>query len=174
MSSIFTAVDRGLNRFYFYCGVIAACFLVILGLLIITSIVSRLLGIFIPGLNSYAGYSMAASAYFALAYTFREGGHIRVVMLRNALTGKARFALELWCLSIASFFACYLAWFLIRMTWFSYKFEEKSEGADATLLWMPQSLMAFGAAVMAITVVHALIKTIATGTPDLAEGAKIE
>lgn len=174
MASFLSALDRGLNRFYEFCGVIAACFLVILGLLIITSIVSRLLGIFIPGLNSYAGYSMAASAYLALAYTFREGGHIRVMMLRNALQGKARYALEVWCLGIASFFACYLAWFLVRMTWFSYKFEEKSEGADATLLWIPQTLMAFGAVVMAITVVHALIKTLVTGTPDLAEGAKVE
>ena len=174
MSLFFCALDRSLNRLYFYCGVIGACFLAALGILIITSIVTRLLGVFVPGLNSYAGYSMAASAYFALAYTFREGGHIRVVMLRNSLKGKVRFMLEVWCLGVASFFACYLAWFLIRMTWFSYKFEEKSEGADATLLWIPQSLMAFGAAVMAITVVHALVKTLVTGTPDLTESAQVE
>ena len=117
---------------------------------------------------------MAASSYLALAYTFREGGHIRVVMLRNAMSGRPRYLLEVWCLAIASFFACYMAWFLIRMTWFSYEFEEKSEGADATLLWMPQSLMAFGAAVMALTVVHALIKTLVTGTPDLTESAQVD
>ena len=60
------------------------------------------------------------------------------------------------------------------MTWFSYEFEEKSEGADATLLWMPQSLMAFGATVMAITVVHALVETLVTGTPDLTESAQVD
>lgn len=174
MSSFFCALDRGLNRFYLACGVIAACFLVLLGILILLSIVSRLLGLYVPGLNAYSGYAMAASSFLALAYTFREGGHIRVVMLRNALAGRARYLLEVWCLAIASFFACYLAWFLIRMTWFSYEFEEKSEGADATLLWMPQSLMAFGATVMALTVVHALIKTLVTGTPDLTETAQVD
>ena len=138
------------------------------------AIVSRFIGAYVPGLNAYAGYVMGGCTFLAMAYTFREGGHIRVMMLRNALQGKARYALEVWCLGIASFFACYLAWFLVRMTWFSYKFEEKSEGADATLLWIPQTLMAFGAVVMAITVVHALIKTLVTGTPDLAEGAKVE
>lgn len=174
MSSFFCALDRGLNRLYAVCGVIAACFLVLLGVLILTSIISRLLGIYVPGLNAYSGYAMAASSFLALAYTFREGGHIRVVMLRNSLSGQPRFILEVWCLGISSLFTCYLAWFLIRMTWVSYEFEEKSEGADATLLWMPQSLMAFGAAMMALTVVHALIKTLATGTPDLTENAQVE
>lgn len=174
MSSFFCALDRGLNRLYVACGVVAACFLVLLVLLILLSIITRLLGIYVPGLNAYSGYAMAASAYLALAYTFREGGHIRVVMLRNALQGKALFALEVWCLGVASFFASYLAWYLVKMTWISYKFEEKSEGADATLLWMPQSVMAFGAAIMALTVVHALINTVVTGTPDLTEGAKVE
>lgn len=174
MSSFFCALDRGLNRFYVACGVIAACFLVLLGLLILTSIISRLFDVYVPGLNTYAGYAMAASSFLALAYTFREGGHIRVVMLRNSLSGRPRYLLELWCLAVASFFACYLAWFLIRMTWVSYEFEEKSEGADATLLWMPQSLMALGAAVMALTTVHALVKTLVTGTPDLTENAAVE
>ncbi len=174
MSSFFSALDRGLNRFYGVCGVIAAGFLVLLGLLILLSIISRLLGLYVPGLNAYSGYAMAASSFLALAYTFREGGHIRVVMLRNALSGKPRYLLEVWCLAVAGFFSCYMAWFLIRMTWFSYEFEEKSEGADATLLWMPQSLMAFGATVMALTVVHALIKTLVTGTPDLTETAQVD
>lgn len=174
MSSFLCALDRSLNRFYTVCGVIAAGFLVLLGLLILLSIFSRLLGLYVPGLNAYSGYAMAASSFFALAYTFREGGHIRVVMLRNALSGRARFALEVWCLSIASLFSCYLAWFLIRMTMFSYEFEEKSEGADATLLWMPQSLVAFGATVMALTMVHALTKTLVTGTPDLTESAQVD
>ncbi len=174
MSSLLCALDRGLNRFYEACGVVAACFLVLLGVLILTSIISRLFGIYVPGLNAYSGYAMAASSFLALAYTFREGGHIRVVMLRNALSGKPRFILEVWCLAISSLFACYLAWFLIRMTMVSYEFAEKSEGADATLLWMPQSLMAFGAAVMALTVVHALVKTLLTGTPDLTENAQVE
>ncbi|MEM8686525.1 MAG: TRAP transporter small permease [Pseudomonadota bacterium] len=174
MSPFFSALDRGLNRFYVVCGIIAACFLVLLGLLILLSIITRLLGLYVPGLNAYSGYAMAASSFFALAYTFREGGHIRVVMLRNALSGKPRYLLEAWCLSVASFFSCYLAWFLIRMTWFSYDFGEKSEGADATLLWIPQSLVAFGATVMALTMVHALVNTVLTGTPDLTETAQVD
>ncbi len=174
MTSLLCALDRGLNRFYAACGVVAAGFLVLLAGLILLSIISRLLGVYVPGLNAYSGYAMAASSFLALAYTFREGGHIRVVMLRNALSGRPRFVLEVWCLTIASFFACYLAWFLIRMTWFSHDFEERSEGADATLLWIPQTFVAFGATVLALTVVHALVKTLITGTPDLTESAQVD
>lgn len=151
-------LDRRLERLYVAGGYVGGVFLVLLALLIIASIVSRLIGVFIPGLNVYAGYSMAASSFFALAYTFRSGGHIRVAILRTAMKGRARAWLELWCLSIAAFFTVFLAYYLTRMTYISWVFGERSEGADATLLWIPQTGMALGSIVLAVCVVHTLIR----------------
>ena len=158
-------LDRALMRLYDLCGYIAAGFLVLLGVLVLTSILVRLAGTYIGGLTEFSGYSMAASAYFALAYTFRAGGHIRVAIVRNALKGMARKVIEIWCLVIGAGFACYLAWYLVTMTWTSWEFGDRSEGGDAILIWIPQSAMAFGAVVMAICMVHALIKALA-GDPD--------
>jgi TRAP-type C4-dicarboxylate transport system permease small subunit len=170
MTNVLKAIDHGLNRLYLMCGYAAAFFLIVLAVLVLLSIVSRLIGTFIPGLNTYSGYALAATTFLALAYTFTEGGHIRVAILRTALRGTPRLILEIWCYAVGSLFSCYLAWFLVRMTWVSWKFEEKSEGIDATLLWIPQSFMAIGAVVVAIAVVHSFAKLLITR--DLAEVEK--
>jgi TRAP-type mannitol/chloroaromatic compound transport system permease small subunit len=160
MSSIFTRLDQALERLYLWAGYAAAFFMVTIGVCVLTSIIARALQIYIAGISEYSGYAMAASSFLALAHTFRAGGHIRVALLRSRLGNHAKFWLELWCLAVASLMSCYLAWYIIKLTWVSYKFEEKSEGAAATLLWYPQTLVAIGAVIFAISVVHGLVRVI--------------
>lgn len=155
------ALDRWLDRFYGWCGYGAAALLVTLTLLIITSIVTRLMGTYAPGLTEYSGYAMAGSSFLALAYTFRARGHIRVAILLNAVRGRARWMLQLWCLCAASFFSGYLAYYLVKMTRVSYQLGDRSEGDDAILLWIPQTLVAFGAVVLALCVAHSLVRFLA-------------
>jgi TRAP-type C4-dicarboxylate transport system permease small subunit len=153
--------DRWLNRLYVACGVIAAGFLVLLAVLVLASILTRLMGTYVGGITEFSGYAMAASSFFALAYTFRAGGHIRVAILRNALHGRARAAIELWCLAVGGFFACFLAYYVTRMTYVSWTYGDRSEGGDAIPIWIPQTAPAFGACVMAVCVVHSLIRVLA-------------
>jgi TRAP-type C4-dicarboxylate transport system permease small subunit len=168
MTDFFTRLDAGLERLYLWAGYFAALCLAIVGLCVLTSILARTFGIYIAGITEYSGYAMAASSFFALAHTFRAGGHIRVALLRSRLGEAARFWLELWCLSVASLMSGYLAWYLVKLAWISWKFEEKSEGAAATLLWYPQSLVAIGSIIFAISVVHGLIRVIIRRDPDAA------
>ena len=171
MTGIFTRLDRALERLYFWAGYAAAFFMVTIGVCVLTSIIARALQIYIAGISEYSGYAMAASSFLALAHTFRAGGHIRVALVRSRLGERARFWLELWCLAVASLMSSYLAWYLIKLTWISYKFEEKSEGAAATLLWYPQTLVSIGATIFAISVVHGLVRVIALRNPDAAAAA---
>ncbi len=154
-------LDRWLDRLYGWCGYAAALLLVILTLLIIASIVGRLMGIYTPGLTEYSGYAMAGASFLAFAYTFRARGHIRVAILLNAVRGRARWLLQLWCLCAASFFSGYLAYYLVKMTRVSYKLGDRSEGADAILIWIPQILVAVGSVVFALCVVHSLVRFLA-------------
>ena len=154
---LLVALDRWLDRFYLWCGYAAAALLVALALLIIASIVSRLLGTYVPGLTEYSGYAMAGASFLALSNTLRSGGHIRVGIVLNALHGRARRGLQLWCLAMGTFLAWYLAWYLVRMTHVSWKLGDRSEGADALLLWIPQTLVAFGSIVLAVCFLHCLI-----------------
>lgn len=168
MLSILHFLGRTLDRVYTACGMIAAVAMVVLAICVFLSIAMRQLGLYVAGLTEYSGYAMGAASFLALAYTFRSGGHIRVALLRNRLTRPGQLALEIWSLALASILSSFLAYYLVRMTWTSWRFEEKSEGAAATPLWIPQSLVAAGATVMAIAAVHALILTIARRDPEAA------
>jgi len=152
------ALDRFLDRLYGWCGYAAAAMLVLLAALIVTSIVSRLAGAFVPGLSEYSGYAMAAASFLAFAYTFRENGHIRVAILLSALHGPRRWALQVWCLLAATVISGYFAYYLTRMAYVSWQLGDVSEGVDATPLWIPQIATAFGAVVLAICVLHHLVR----------------
>ena len=102
---------------------------------------------------------MASASFFALAYTFVEGGHIRITLFLEKLSASNKWLTEIWCLSIASFFSGYLAFYFIKMLIISYKFQERSEGADEILIWIPQTSVALGSTIFFISVLHQFILT---------------
>ncbi len=157
-------LDRGLNRLYTACGYIGAGFLILLMCFVLGSILTRLFGVYVGGLTEFSGYAMAAASFFALAFTFRDGGHIRVTMLIVNLAPGPRRMMEIFCLAVATVFTIYLAYNMSVQTYFSYIFDERSEGGDAILLWIPQVATSIGSAVLVVAVLHALIKTIAGST----------
>jgi len=150
------SLDRNLNKIYKISGYIAATFLILVAVFILIGIASRIFGFYIRGLAEYSGYCMASASFFALAYTFVEGGHIRITLFLEKLSGLKKRLVEIWCLSIASFFAGYLAFYFIKMLIVSYKFQERSEGADEILIWIPQTSVAIGSVIFFISVFHQL------------------
>ncbi len=60
---------------------------------------------------------------------------------------------------IATFFSGYLAFYFIKMLMISFKFQERSEGADEILIWIPQTSVAIGSLVFFICITHQLILT---------------
>ena len=153
-------LNNNLKSIYNFSGFVAAFFLILVAVFILTGIASRIFGFYIRGLAEYSGYCMAASSFFALAYTFVEGGHIRITLFLEKVEGNKKKYLETWCLMIASFFSGYLAFYFIKMLIISYKFQERSEGADEILVWIPQTSVAIGSTVFFICVLHQFILTI--------------
>ena len=100
---------------------------------------------------------MASASFFALAFTFVEGGHIRITLFLEKLSGLKKKIFEIWCLIIASFFSGYLAFYFIKMLIISYKFQERSEGADEILIWIPQTSVAIGSTIFFISVLHQFV-----------------
>ena len=147
-----------LEKIYKFSGYIAALFLIFIAIFILIGISSRIFGFYIRGLSEYSGYCMAASTFFALAYTFGEGGHIRITLFIEKMNKKFRKLFEIWCLSIASIFSGYLAYYFVKMLIISFKFEERSEGADEILIWIPQSPLAIGSIILFVCILHNLFK----------------
>ena len=153
-------IDNYLKALYRLSGYAAAIFLVLVATFILTGIASRIFGCYIRGLAEYSGYCMAAASFFALAYTFVEGGHIRITLFLEKLSGFKKKIIETWCFFIASFFSGYLAFYFIKMLIISYKFQERSEGADEILIWIPQASVAIGSTIFFLSVIHKLTLTI--------------
>tara|TARA_B100000965_G_C19527986_1_gene729773 strand:+ start:640 stop:1122 length:483 start_codon:yes stop_codon:yes gene_type:complete len=150
-------LDIYLKSVYKFSGYVAAFFLILVAIFILTGIASRIFGFYIRGLAEYSGYCMAASSFFALAYTFVEGGHIRITLFLEKVSGNKKNILEIWCLIIASFYSGYLAYYFLKMLKISYEFQERSEGADEILIWIPQISVALGSLIFFVCVLHQLI-----------------
>tara|TARA_E500000331_G_C17067375_1_gene630998 strand:- start:283 stop:774 length:492 start_codon:yes stop_codon:yes gene_type:complete len=153
-------LDKNLNKLYKFSGYIAAFFLIFITVFILIGISSRIFGFYIRGLAEYSGYCMASASFLALAYTFVEGGHIRITLFLEKLSGTKKNFIEIWCLSLASFFSGFLSFYFIKMLIISYKFQERSEGADEILIWIPQTSVAIGSTIFFISVFHQLILSI--------------
>ena len=150
-------INNFLKKIYNLAGFVAAFFLVLVAIFILTGIASRIFGFYIRGLAEYSGYCMAASSFFALSYTFVNGGHIRITLFLEKISKSMKNILEIWCLAVASLFSGFLAFYFLKMLIISYKFQERSEGADEILIWIPQTSVAIGSLIFFICVVHQLI-----------------
>ena len=150
-------IDNFLKKIYRFSGYIAASFLILVATFILIGIASRIFGFYIRGLAEYSGYCMAASSFFALAYTFVEGGHIRITLFLEKISGVKKKLLEIWCLIIASVYSGYVAFYFIKMLKISYEFQERSEGADEILIWIPQTSVAIGSLIFFVCVFHQFI-----------------
>ena len=151
-------INTLLHKLYLFSGYVASFFLILIAILIVLSILTRTFDFYIAGLNEYSGYCLAAASFFGLAYTFEEGGHIRITLFFEKMSKKTKSIFEIWCLTAASIFSGFLSYYLIKMTYTSYLFEEKSEGADGILLWPPQITLAIGSSLLFICIIHQFIK----------------
>ena len=148
---------RLLDGLYDGAAWLAALMMVGLLVMVLLSISSRLLHFHVPGTDAYAGYLMAGAGSLALAHTLKRGEHIRVTLLLSALKGRARRAMEIWALTVASGLALLSAWYSGRLVWQSHLFNDISTGNDATPLWLPQLSMALGTAILAVAFIDELV-----------------
>ncbi|WP_372833904.1 TRAP transporter small permease [Pontibacterium sp.] len=165
---------KGLDTLYLASGAVAALFLLAILGIIVAQMASRWMGLQFPGSADYAGYCMAASSFFALAYTLNRNAHIRVSLILNIVKGKARRVMDIWCLSVATLLAGYLAWFAIRNVQLSHMIHDISQGQDATPLWIPQSAIAIGSVIFTIALLDHLIRTLMGHDDTFAEEHHVE
>jgi tripartite ATP-independent transporter DctM subunit len=150
-----------LDGLYKTSGMAAAIALIAILVLVITQMVARWSGQIFPGGAQYAGYAMAATSFLAMAYTFNHKAHIRVGLFVTK-SGRYRRAMEIWCYTLASMSALFLAWFAVKATLLSARINDISQGQDATPLWIPQTFMAIGAVIFAVAVVDNLARIVFT------------
>ena len=136
---------------------LAGFFMIAMLATILVSIAGRQFDFYIRGIDSYAGYFMAAASFLALAGTLVQGDHIRVTLVIGRFTGRPRRAFEIFCLVLAIAVSGAFAFYSVKMAWWSWKFNDISTANDATPLWIPQLGMALGTVIFCIAYIEELV-----------------
>lgn len=151
-----------LDTLYWFCGVWAGIFMVGIAVFILIALAGALFGFVTRSMDEFAGYSMAASAFLALPYTFHLNEHIRVTLFIHRFKGRLRQGLEIWCHLLAIGLSGFFAWYSFKMTIVSWQINDLSQGLIPAPLWIPQLSMAIGTGVLTIAVADRLFR-LATG-----------
>lgn len=153
----------GLDLLYLASGILAALCLIAILTLIVVQMLARWTGEVFAGAPDYAGYAMAAASFLAFANALNRGSHIRVSILINAVGPKMRRILEIWCFGIGAAIAWYFVYYAQKFVYWSWKFNDISQGQDRTALWIPQSFVLLGAVILAIALTDHLVSLLITG-----------
>ena len=156
---------RWLDRLYYAAGAIGACFVLVVGVLMIGQSVLREFGVRTGAVNDIVAWSCAAASFFAMAHAFKHGDFVRVTLLLEAVPAGLRRAMELASLSIATVAVAYLAWWACRFTYDSWRFNELAQGLLPIPIWIPQSSFALGALLLLVAVVDELILVLRGARP---------
>lgn len=124
-----------LDRLYLAGGAISAVFLVMILVIIVAQMIARWSNVSFPGSTEFAGYAMAATSFFALAYALNRGAHIRVSIFLNLNSVTNRW-LDLFATMIAAITATYFARYAIKTNMFSRMLNDRTQGQDMVPEWL--------------------------------------
>jgi len=89
-------------------------------------------------------YALALGASWALAYTLRAGGHVRVDILLPYFPALVRRLLDAFAMAVMAVFAATVSVFLWKLVGSSYAIGATGHSIIQTPQWLPQAMMASG------------------------------
>ena len=127
-----------LDRVYFFAGIIAAISMFVILVLIVAQMIARWTGIVFEGSTEFAGYTMASTSFFALAYALGQGSHIRVSILLN-LNDFTKKWLDAFAIFISAEIATYFARYAVKTNFMSMILNDRTQGQDR----VPEEVITF-------------------------------
>jgi TRAP-type C4-dicarboxylate transport system permease small subunit len=166
MKHLLATLRPFLDRLYLGSAVLSALCLIGILLVIVLQMAARWASIPFPGSSEYAGYLMATASFLAFAHALNRGAHIRVNLLIKALGSRAR-PVEIWCYLIGTAASFYLAFYAVKLVYYSYILMDFSQGQDETPMWIPQVPFALGAIILAVAFLDNFLTMLATGRDNV-------
>jgi TRAP-type C4-dicarboxylate transport system permease small subunit len=159
------ALRRGLDHLYAASGAAAAVCLAGIAAVMLAQAGMRELGLLLRGADDIVAWLCAATAFFALGHTFRRGELVRVGLVIERLSPRARRPVEIAALGIALAFVGYMAWAVVRFVYFSWQFGEMAQGLIQIPIWIPQMSFVLGVLVFFIAVLDEFVILLRGGRP---------
>ena len=155
-----------LDKLYLGSGLLAAFFLFMIGVLVIAQVFGRLFDFLIPSADDFARLCLAASSFLALAYTLRQGAHIRVSLLLERLPPAGARVLELLCLAFGTALTGYFSYYCFDMVHDGILYPDYTIGLIPIPKWIPQIGMTIGVVLLFIALLDDLICVISGKAPS--------
>jgi TRAP-type C4-dicarboxylate transport system permease small subunit len=159
-------IRRLLDALYLGAGYLAGVFLIAIFLMMMALSLGREFGINVKSGDDIASWCMAALAFLGLAHTFKSGEMIRVGLLTDRLTGRAKWLTELFALTLAALFIGFFAWHAVDLTVTSWRINDMSTGVVVVPLWIPQFGYRAGLVFLFIAIVDELVRVVGGDRPS--------
>lgn len=160
------------------CCIGAICLLVVCQVMLnLTDRISTLLtgsaiGLTIPSYADFTGFLLAAASFMSLAYSLREGAHIRVSLIVGRLPEKLHRPVDIWCTLFGLFISLYFSWYTAKLTHESFTYHDLSPGMIAVPIWIPQMTLLLGLIVLSIALMDELVTVLRGNAPSYVEKGK--
>jgi TRAP-type C4-dicarboxylate transport system permease small subunit len=151
---------------YLAMEVLAGLGLISILLLVLVGVVLRFAGHQFAGSDDLSGFCLVAVIFLGLAPTYRRGEHIRVGLVIDRLTGRARRGAELVIVAASLVCTAWATWWIGRMVYDSWRFNDVTQGLLAIPLWIPQFSMVLGAAGLSLALAEDLVNGLRGRTPS--------
>jgi len=157
---------RLLDGLYLSAGWLAGSFLVAIFVLMMVMSVGRLVQVNLPDGDLFVAWSMAATAFLGLAYTFKSGEMIRVGLLIDRIRGPARWWFEMVSLVIGVAFIGFFAFHAASFVRDSWRFNDMAQGVIPNMpIWIPQLGYALGLVILFVALLDELVHVARGGAP---------
>lgn len=162
------ALLRGID---ILCGIgagIAAVAAALLALILITEVIATsFLEWSQPWAIEYAIYLQCVVLFCGAGWTLRQGGHIRVGILLQALPPGAARLVDMLGTTFATGVVGFASWTLWQQLLRSVEFGSTSYYPMATPIWVPQALLTFGVVLLLLAFVGRLLRLLLGQPADL-------
>jgi TRAP-type C4-dicarboxylate transport system permease small subunit len=151
---------------YKFTSFLAVVAMVAIAGIILADVTLRQFGGQVKSSDDFAGFALAATGFLGLAATYRRGEHIRVGLIVDRATGKRRIALEVFALAVSIVAVGWASFWIGRLVYDSWRFHEVTTGLVPILIWVPQSALLLGVAVLLLAMVEDLFRILTGRRPS--------
>jgi len=162
-------IRRLLDGLYLAAGYLAGAFLIAIFVLMMALSIGREIGVNVKSGDDLAAWCMASMAFLGLAHTFKSGEMVRVGLVTERLTGRAKWGAEMLALTMAMVFIGFFAWQAVSMTYTSWLINDTSTGVLVIPLWIPQSGFTAGLVILFIAIVDEFVHVLPGNKPRYAK-----
>ena len=142
----------------------AGCVLAICILMMAQAILRLGVGM-IRGADDITAWICAGAALLPLAATFKRGELVRMGIFIDRFDDRTARWIELVALTMCAAFSVYMTYALGNMVYESYVFNDRGQGLLPLPLWIPQTPVAVGSAVLTIALVDEFLRVAAGLVP---------